>query len=63
MPIFEYQCEECHQTFERILLRPQTATHMTCPQCGSLKTAKILSTFSTNASSSMPATNAGTSFR
>jgi putative FmdB family regulatory protein len=63
MPIFEYQCEECDVTFERLILRPQTAAQVACPQCGSTHTAKVLSTFSTSAGSSTPAGNAGMSFR
>ena len=47
MPIFEYQCEACETTFERLLLRPQNESRMTCPQCGSQRTEKIFSTFST----------------
>lgn len=49
MPIFEYQCEVCETTFERLLLRPQAEQRMTCPQCGSQRTAKLFSTFSTTA--------------
>lgn len=49
MPIFEYQCEACETTFERLILRPQTAQQMTCPQCGSQRIAKMFSTFSTAA--------------
>jgi putative FmdB family regulatory protein len=64
MPIFEYQCEECNTAFERLVLRPQTATQMACPQCGSLKPARMLSTFSTNTGGCAPAGNAsGSSFR
>jgi putative FmdB family regulatory protein len=49
MPIFEYHCEECDTTFERLTLRPQSTVQLSCPECGSTKTAKIFSTFSTNA--------------
>jgi putative FmdB family regulatory protein len=49
MPIFEYRCETCETTFERLLLRPPTAQQITCPQCGSQRTAKMFSTFSTAA--------------
>lgn len=49
MPIFEYQCEVCETTFERLLLRPQAEQRMTCPQCGSQRTEKMFSTFSTTA--------------
>ena len=49
MPIFEYHCEECGTTFERLTLRPHGAAQIACPQCGSTSTAKIFSTFSTTA--------------
>jgi putative FmdB family regulatory protein len=49
MPIFEYRCDECGTTFERLTLRSQGTGQMTCPQCGSTSTAKIFSTFSTSA--------------
>ena len=49
MPIFEYQCEACETMFERLVLRPRTAQQMTCPQCGSQRTEKMFSTFSTAA--------------
>jgi putative FmdB family regulatory protein len=52
MPIFEYQCEACETIFERLILHSQSAQQMLCPQCGSQRTAKIFSTFSTTASSS-----------
>ena len=47
MPIFEYACEECGTTFERLTLRPQLVVPTPCPQCGSTQTAKVFSTFST----------------
>lgn len=50
MPIFEYACEECSTTFERLTLRPQPAVQPPCPQCGSTQTSKVFSTFSTQAS-------------
>ncbi len=49
MPIYEYQCEACEAMFERLVLRPRTAQQMTCPQCGSQRTEKMFSTFSTAA--------------
>jgi putative FmdB family regulatory protein len=50
MPIFEYACEECGTTFERLTLRPQVAVPTPCPQCGSTQTTKVFSTFSTQSS-------------
>lgn len=48
MPIFEFQCEECNAFFEE-LVREETV--VVCPQCGSSKVIKQLSTFSTSDSS------------
>ena len=31
MPIFEYRCEACGTTFERLTLRPQELTQITLP--------------------------------
>ena len=50
MPIFEYTCEECRKTFERLTLQPQSGVQPPCPQCGSMQTTKVFSTFSTQAS-------------
>lgn len=50
MPIFEYACEECGTTFERLTIRPQAVVQTLCPQCGSTQTTKVFSTFSTQAS-------------
>ena len=45
MPIFEYHCQECQATFERLILRPQAGTSITCPHCSSAHTTKLFSTF------------------
>jgi len=50
MPIFEYACEECGTTFERLTLRPQLVVPTPCPKCGSTQTTKVFSTFSTQGS-------------
>lgn len=46
MPIFEYQCEECHTTFERLVFASASGVAPTCPQCHSVQTVKRFSTFS-----------------
>jgi putative FmdB family regulatory protein len=61
MPLYEYQCEECNTVFERLVFRSQSAVQMTCPQCGSPRTAKVFSTFSTTVGSNVLASNAGNS--
>ena len=35
MPVYEYYCNDCHKSFERVLtLREHEAEQMKCPDCG-----------------------------
>ncbi len=46
MPIFEYGCDECGETFEKLVRSFSTrAEKVICPTCGSVKVKKKLSTF------------------
>lgn len=46
MPIYEYQCDECHERFEKFVQSMQNADKgVTCPKCGSLHVHKALSLF------------------
>ncbi|NCC52469.1 MAG: zinc ribbon domain-containing protein [Spartobacteria bacterium] len=45
MPLYEYQCEKCEETFE-FLAKNSEEKPGKCPNCGSKKTRKLLSTFS-----------------
>jgi len=48
MPLYEYVCEECEETFE--VLRSASATDaVTCPECGA-PAKKLVSLFATGAS-------------
>jgi putative FmdB family regulatory protein len=40
MPIYEYLCETCEHTFERLTFKGEDE-HVTCPECGSKKIKKI----------------------
>jgi putative FmdB family regulatory protein len=58
MPIFEYNCENCHYTFDKLVMHQQT--NVDCPLCqGEVK--KLMSAFSVGASnndsSKLPATS------
>ncbi len=56
MPIFEYQCEHCGQTIEKIQRNP--LTEVTCPVCGKSapRTVSLTSaSVSTGSSCSAPA--------
>lgn len=44
MPIFEYQCQQCSESFEKITLA-SSQTKPDCPECGSEDVAKQISTF------------------
>jgi putative FmdB family regulatory protein len=56
MPIYEFQCEDCHRESE-ILVRSTRWEGTPCPFCGSKRLEKKLSTFasSTGESGDMPA--------
>ena len=43
MPIYEYRCEPCEKTFEKIR-RASDETPMVCPDCGD-EVRKLVSTF------------------
>ena len=43
MPIFEYNCESCKYTFDKLVMHQ--ATHVDCPLCQG-KVKKLMSTFS-----------------
>ena len=44
MPIFEYKCEKCNTTFEKLV--PNSDSKVICTKCGSKKVKKQLSSFS-----------------
>lgn len=46
MPIYEYECEECRERFEKFVQSMQNAEkNVTCPKCGSSHVHKVLSLF------------------
>jgi putative FmdB family regulatory protein len=51
MPIYEYKCESCGHVTEFIEASGADAEHA-CEECGSTRTEKVLSTFSTGSNSS-----------
>ncbi len=40
MPIYEYRCDECGTTFDKLI---RSSSAITCPQCGSASLEKLLS--------------------
>ncbi|HXV79010.1 MAG TPA: zinc ribbon domain-containing protein [Candidatus Binatia bacterium] len=57
MPIYEYTCQECHHSFERIVL--STREKISCPKCASGAVQKQLSIFSSPGSQSEEAVSGG----
>ena len=45
MPFYEFDCNECHEPFDKLLRSFSQIDSVTCPNCGSEKVAKKLSTF------------------
>ncbi len=48
MPIYEYKCSECNKEFERVMFSSDQDA-APCPECGSSKTEKVMSVFSSSA--------------
>jgi len=50
MPIYEYKCESCEHTFEKLVLGSKDQD-IQCPKCGSLEVKKLLSSINFSGSS------------
>ncbi|PLX79333.1 MAG: zinc ribbon domain-containing protein [Desulfuromonas sp.] len=59
MPLFEYTCQPCKLTFEKLLKQPQETAD--CPQCGEAAKRKV-SVFASGAEGSCAAPS-GSGFR
>ncbi|MBW2062435.1 MAG: zinc ribbon domain-containing protein [Deltaproteobacteria bacterium] len=44
MPIYEYHCQKCNQTFEKLIL--SSSEEIVCPKCHDRKVEKLMSGFS-----------------
>ena len=49
MPLYEYDCEECGESFELLVRSPGQQGEVTCPKCGSARTRKAISLFGCSA--------------
>ena len=53
MPLFEYACEDCGSRFEKLVQGGgDRRDGIECPQCGSARTERQLSTFATRGTDS-----------
>lgn len=46
MPLYEFICEDCGETFEELVSSTQSINQVTCPFCKSDLVRKLISTFS-----------------
>jgi len=44
MPIYEFDCQQCHHRFETLV---RSDSHPSCPECHSTQLEKLLSVFAT----------------
>jgi putative FmdB family regulatory protein len=45
MPLFEFECEDCGQTFELLTTSANRNRRVECTHCGSTGTRRLMSTF------------------
>ena len=48
MPIYDFECLKCHNTFETIRKIEEDNKDLTCPKCGGKKLHKLVSSFQTH---------------
>jgi putative FmdB family regulatory protein len=59
MPIYEYQCRGCGQTFEKLQKMDERQRPIKCPHCGEKKAERVLSSFCCSKSSESPSPSCG----
>ncbi len=52
MPLYEYECEDCGERFEKLTSASKKDEASECPECGSANTGRVLSTFAVGKASS-----------
>ena len=52
MPLFEFECVECHESFEELVRSATAVDGVICPECGSGQVRKKISTFASKLSGS-----------
>ncbi|MCX8034068.1 MAG: zinc ribbon domain-containing protein [Thermodesulfovibrio sp.] len=59
MPVYEYKCEKCLNTFEVFKSVSRRDDKEKCPLCGNDETKRLISQFSSNVVSCNPSFNSG----
>ncbi len=54
MPIYEYRCAQCQETFEELVFNVAEIKELSCPRCGSDKVSKLMSAFATGSAAALP---------
>ena len=54
MPLYEYRCTSCGQTFEKLRRMQDADSDIQCPQCESEEIERLLSGFAMSGCSSKP---------
>jgi putative FmdB family regulatory protein len=61
MPIYEYRCQECGATFDKLVRSMNGEHEVECPKCGSKRCQKAFSLFGTTSSGAGAGTSADAS--
>jgi putative FmdB family regulatory protein len=59
MPIYEFKCKKCGNTFEKLIFSSDEEAKLACPLCGERDTCKLMSSFSSGSSSICPTSSGG----
>lgn len=59
MPIYEFTCEDCGETFEELVFSASKTDEVVCPACQSKRVAKLISLFASKAPGSKSTSNWG----
>lgn len=58
MPIYEFECQDCDERFEKLMRLSDDTSGVECPECGGRHTRKLMSTFGVGVGGSGRALNA-----
>jgi putative FmdB family regulatory protein len=51
MPLYEYKCANCSNTFEKLVRSSLAEEELTCPRCGHKEIKRLVSLFGVSGSS------------